>query len=747
MLTRTRLIRRIAVGTVLIALLASVSLYLAGRGWLGRELRAGTPSTSRRPAEVVATQSAQQAEAAVAAGVHPQTQILFGDLHVHSGFSVDAYALSLPMTGGSGTHTVSDACDFARFCSSLDFWSINDHAEASTPRRWRETIDAVRHCNAVGAGRDGEGDLVSYLGWEWSHMGTTAENHFGHRNVILRDLTDDSIPTRPIASDSPADYFQAPSALMLGLLPVIAGDAVYLNYAAYQQELLDTRRCPDAIAVRDLPEDCREYADTPGVLLEKLDDWGFASLVVPHGMTWGMYTPQGSSWAKQLDPRLHDPVRQRLVEVYSGHGNVEQYRPWRSVEIDENGTRSCPAPSHDYVPACWRAGEIIRTRCLDSGAPASLCEQRAATSRQRFADAPGGLGHLSVPGYDASEWLDSGQCRDCFLPAFNYRPASSVQSMVALSREDSSGEPLRFRFGFIGSSDIHTARPGTGYKEQQRTKMADVRMSRVELPGPSRPDPALPESRIADPHSVPPNHWIERGRAGSFFFTGGLVAVHARRRDRGAIWEALETRQTYATSGPRILLWFNLLNSSGPGTGTRPMGSVVGMHSAPRFEVRAVGSLVQQPGCADFVEGALPAERLERLCGGECYNPSDVRRRITRIEVVRIRPQQFSDEPLEGLIEDPWRVFECEANPDGCVIEFADENFESDARDALYYVRAIEEPSPAVNGGTLRCKSGEDGACQETDPCQAWAPDTDDCLAAIEERAWSSPIFVDWAGR
>ncbi|GIS32520.1 MAG: hypothetical protein Ct9H90mP4_04340 [Gammaproteobacteria bacterium] len=40
---------------------------------------------------------------------------------------MDAAFLNLPILGGEGSNPVSDACNFARFCSNLDFFSISDH--------------------------------------------------------------------------------------------------------------------------------------------------------------------------------------------------------------------------------------------------------------------------------------------------------------------------------------------------------------------------------------------------------------------------------------------------------------------------------------------------------------------------------------------------------------------------------------------------------------------------------------------
>ena len=81
-------------------------------------------------------------------------QILFGDLHVHTTYSTDAFMWSLPFMNGKGASPLADACDYARFCSALDFWSINDHAEASTPRKWLDTKQSIQQCNNLSEGTD-----------------------------------------------------------------------------------------------------------------------------------------------------------------------------------------------------------------------------------------------------------------------------------------------------------------------------------------------------------------------------------------------------------------------------------------------------------------------------------------------------------------------------------------------------------------------------------------------------------------
>jgi hypothetical protein len=429
----------------------------------------------------------------------------------------------------------------------------------------------------------------------------------------------------------------------------------------------------------------------------------------------------------------------------SGHGNSEQFFPYREVVLQEDGTRSCPEPHDNYLPSCWRAGEIIAERCSAAGEAAEECEERAAEARQRFVDADRNAGATVVPGSTVAEWQDAGQCRDCFQPSFNYRPRSAVQYILGLGREGAGDDASRFRFGFIASSDNHSARPGTGYKEVARSEFTEARFGNfVNTPLGELPDEEpLPESQPSrQDWSTAIFSIFETERGSSFFLNGGLAAVHSEGRSREAIWDAMQRKEVYGTSGPRILLWFDLLN--GPEGRPQPMGSQVSLESSPIFQVRAVGSFQQKEGCPPDATRAVTPDRLARLCQGECYHPSDQRRKITRIEVVRIRPQVDASEDIAGLVEDPWKVLTCPEDPGGCQVAFTDESFSSSGRDALYYVRAIEEPSLAVAADPLGCTYDEEGRCIEVKPCSD-RPTDDDCLAETEERAWSSPIYVDQA--
>lgn len=709
--------------------LVTIALLVTCRG---RHEGPGTVHPEPAPRSVIDAREHEQAARAAELGVPEANakQILFGDLHVHTTFSPDAFLRSLPLVAGEGTHPPADACDYARFCSNLDFFAITDHAEGLTHEHWRETIDSIRECNAA-AGDASDPDMVGFVGFEWTQVGTTPDNHYGHKNVIFRGTADSELPARPIAADGPlAAALQATqiNAKTMWLPIVDAGSPRrYFDYRRYRTEIAAMPDCPRDLDVRALPAECRELASTPSELFAKLDAWDLDTLVIPHGTTWGFYTPAGYAWH---DPTTDHP-RQRLIEVYSGHGNSEEWRPFAAVELDAAGHATCPAPSPGFEPCCWRAGELIRARCGDISA--AECEARVELARELFVEA-GVSGHQVVPGTRVEDWGDCDQCRDCFNPSYSHRAGGSVQAILAGGAT----------FGLIGSSDNHLARPGTGYKEFARhgnTETVGAREPRFDGYFRGRDRKPGPEPERFDPNdrSIPPFAQAYLERQASFFMTGGLVAVHASGRDRDAIWDALDRREVYATSGERMLLWFDLVDARDDAS--IPMGSVVELPTAtvPRFRVRAAGSFEQLPGCPTWVEDALGSERIAALCLDECNHPSDERRAITRVEVVRIRPRVREDEPLAELIEDPWLTLPCPPERSTCVVEFEDPEFGGAGRAALYYVRAIQAATPGVNTGGLRCDA--QGECE---PCYGdYRTDfADDCTSPNEERAWSSPIWL-----
>ncbi len=661
-------------------------------------------------------------------------QILFGDLHVHSTYSNDALIYSAPFLGGNGFLPPELHCDFARYCSQLDFWSINDHPESILPSLWTKSKQAIRTCNQLTGGDGSSPRMVSFLGWEWTHNTESPAAAWGHKNVIFRDTGDDKVPARAIGSSTPVvPENQVLINLGVGMIKGVdsANTKLYDKLGEQMLSGFATDTCSQGVDTRKLPANCREIARDPAELFEKLAQWGYPAIVIPHGTAWGAHNPVLGGWSVQLNRRHHSPRYQRLIEVFSGHGNSEEYRPWRAAVKDSAGKLTCPKPSKDYLPCCWQAGVIARAKTTVCKAdPASAaCDAEVARVRQAHVDAKLLNKNKKVGDYTPvpADWLDCGQCTDCFQPAFLYRPGLTTQASLALTGFEKPGEPLRYKWGLIGSTDSHKAGPGAGYKELRQ--MGDII-------GPARADFDAAFSVFA------PMVFPEWERQSSYLYTGALVAVHSQGRSRRGIWQALERKEVYATSGERILLWFDLVN--GPGGAAAPMGSEVKMSAAPRFKIRAVGAFAQKPGCPADVQKAAGADFIKRYCFGECYNPTDKRQVITKVEVIKIEPQISAGEALDKLIQDPYRTLTCPGKAEGCEVTFTDDAYPKRGRPATYYVRVHQAPTLQYNAAGLRCTRDKDGKCAAIKPCLGGHKGAgDNCMARDAERAWSSPIFLE----
>jgi len=692
--------KKILAVVILVLAVIFLGLHAIGSGWFGEPWQSEEVVAGPRPLHVTAPASTAP-------------QVLFGDLHTHTNYSLDAYLFNTALIKNIGVVTPADACDFARYCSALDFWSINDHAEGLTPRVWADSVEAIRECNAQ-AGDPSNPDMVSFVGWEWSNSEKDdVPSHYGHKNVVFRTWEAGQTPTRPIASTPQYAFARVPS-VFVGLAALKEELGAVSSMGWYLSESKDTPVCASDVSARDLPDDCREVAFTPSELYQKLDEWGYDSLVIPHGLAWGTTNPLTADFRNQLDE--YEFRYQKLLETFSGHGNSEVFEDFVRVERDAGGEKSCPAPTENFTPCCHQAGLLAIRECNAKAEPD--CDAKGEAIKRAFVEKGIPAGRKLLANASLDDWAGCGHLQESFQPASMYVPKQSTQYNLALGF-DENGAPKRAKFGLIGSSDNHQARPGSSYKETNRVMYTDNKSVTGE----------------------PTWSYTAAKESGAFYYTGGLVAVHSASRHRDDIWEALDRRQVYATSGDRMLAWFDLLN--GP-SGQYPMGSEVVMNDAPRFRVKALGAFEQLEGCPDYAVAALGKDRIESLCGGECYRVGDRRKPIVRIEIVRIRPQIEPTEAIADLIDDRWRVFDCPATGEGCTIEFEDEEYVGSGRPSLYYARVIQAAEPLIGGDPFGCERDERGRCLSRTYCidENAGPD-ENCTALAEPRAWTSPIFLE----
>ncbi len=272
-----------------------------------------------------------------------------------------------------------------------------------------------------------------------------------------------------------------------------------------------------------------------------------------------------------------------------------------------------------------------------------------------------------------------------------------------------------FKFGVIGSSDTHVS--AGSFEEDDYWGKMGLTDATPELRG-SVPDPDAEESQ-----------GMFAATRISEYGASGLAVVWAESNTREAIFDALRRKETYSTSGPRILLRF--FAGYGFPEGIEFMSD--GVEQADRLGVPMGADLIADGGGApSFVvwgsrdAGSAPLQRLQIIKGW--------------IEDGETREAVFDIACSDGLRPDPTN-HKCPDNGAGvdlstCEISeglgaaslsasWVDREFDA-SQQSLYYVRVLENP-------TCRWSTW--------DAIRHGTPPNPDLHATIQERAWSSPIW------
>ena len=265
-----------------------------------------------------------------------------------------------------------------------------------------------------------------------------------------------------------------------------------------------------------------------------------------------------------------------------------------------------------------------------------------------------------------------------------------------------------YQFGFIGSTDSHTAAPGAVSEYEQPYKYGTTQDQTLTVG--------------------------DRPRAVAFQNPGGLAGVWAEENTRDAIFDALKRRETFATSGPRIAPRFfggwhipadictaPNLATAGYQHGV-PMGGVLTAKTEPDARPRFVVAASADPGTA-----SAPGHPLQRLQVIKGWVGHDGAFHQAVIDVAGNADNGATVDPLS-----------CESEGDGfatlCGV-WEDPEFDP-LQDAVYYARAVENPS--CRWSTRMCLSLPED--QRPDGCEHPR-----IPKVIQERAWTAPIWFDSA--
>ena len=655
-------------GSVLISVLAATIVACSdGDGVASSQTASESRERKEPPAQPVSEASAPGRE----------RHAYFGDLHVHTTYSIDAYQF--------GTlATPDDAYRYAKgeaikhpggfdmqLDRPLDFYAVTDHGF---------------YLGVVGAGADPATEISTYPAMKSIHNLNAPEN-----------LTLDSIPgrnfrawiggfTRAMARSEPLKAEVASIMRSTWADEVRAADRHYQSgqfttFAAYEYSsskedggsmhrnvvFRGTENLP-AVPFNRLmsldPEDLWNWMDD----LRRRD---VESLAIPHNSNKSngqMF--ELATWAGDPMTLAHNEKRLRnepLVEITQVKGTSETHPAlsmndeWAGFEIDPyiagGGPLTIAKPEGGYVRDAMKKGLLLEAEGL--------------------------------------------------------------------------GNP--FLYGFIGSSDTHT---GAGsYDESNFFSKVGLLDSTAALRG-SVPisDDDLNTLQLSDADDsafyVGPDGRRYLSRNTSAYGASGLAAVWAEENTRESIYDAFRRKETFATSGPRMQVRF----FAGHGLDGTMLETADGISRAYAQGVSMGGDLMAQPGNApSFIvwvardAQSAPLQRVQIIKGW--------------LEGGETHERVFDVACSDGLAVDPAThrcpdngakvdLSDCAVSADRGAAElkalWQDPEFDGKQK-AFYYARVLENP-------TCRWSTW--------DALRAGVAPRDNLERVIQERAWSSPIWV-----
>ncbi len=264
-----------------------------------------------------------------------------------------------------------------------------------------------------------------------------------------------------------------------------------------------------------------------------------------------------------------------------------------------------------------------------------------------------------------------------------------------------------FKFGLSASTDTHNALAG-GVEERS-------------YPGHLGKGDQSASMRVNYDREVP-------GNASNN--PGGLIGVWAEENDRAAIFDAMRRKEVFGTSGPRIVPRFfggwnlaaNLCDEADLVAQADAQAVAMGGDLAPRPDRQSAPSFLSL-ALADPGTASAPGNSLQRVQIIKGWVDDDGHSHQAIYEV--------AGNANNGATVDSDT---CETSGAGtrqlCSV-WTDPDFDANRR-AVYYMRAVENPSCRYNAWQCIGLEGSDRPADCDDPSRK---------RTIQERAWTSPIW------